>query len=164
MLLQHSVAGPDFETIYSILKSGKLKASSITKNTRMAGYEGSPYVFLNIKDLVKNYWTSFIIDSDFLLNKKFCLNLGWHADCDKDDIIDGKKLTKYKLNKLLKEYKEKIVVPDEFVMMSHEILVLKSIDLKEYLKEVYITIKLSEEERKKIKKISKKYPNVKFYF
>ena len=165
MLLQHSVAGPDFETIYSILKSGKLKSSSITKNVRMFGWEeGSPYVFLNIKDLVKNYWTRFVINSDFLLTKKFCLNLGWHADCDKDYIIDGKKLTKYKLNKILKEYKDKINVPKEFDTMSHEILVLKNIDLKKYLKEVYITIKLNEEERKKIEKVSKNYPNVKFNF
>lgn len=165
MLLQHSVAGPDFETIYSILKSGKLKSSSITKNVRMFGEEeGSPYVFLNIKDLVKNYWTRFVINSDFLLTKKFCLNLGWRTDCDKDYIIDGKKLSKYKLNKILKEYKDKINIPKEFDTMSHEILVLKSIDLKKYLKEVYITIKLSEEERNKIEKVSKKYPNVKFNF
>ena len=165
MLLQHSLAAPDFGTIYSILKSGKLKSSSITKNIRMFGWEeGSPYVFLNIKELVKNYWTRFVINSDFLLTKKFCLNLGWQADCDKDYIIDGKKLSKYKLNKILKEYKDKINIPKEFVMMSHEILVLKSIDLKEYLKEVHITIELNEEERKKIERISKKYPRVKFIF
>jgi hypothetical protein len=164
MLLTHSVAAADFETIYSILQTGKLKSSSITKNVKMFGWEeGSPYVFLNIKDLVKkNYWTSFNINSDFLLTKKFCLNLGWSADCDKESIIEGKKLTKYKLNKLLKEYKEKIVVPVEFVMMSHEILVLKNIDLKKHLKEVYISIKLSEKQLKKMRKLKEKYPNVKF--
>jgi len=49
MLLQHSVAGPDFETIYSILKSGKLKPSSITKNIKWIypSEEGSPYIFFN---------------------------------------------------------------------------------------------------------------------
>lgn len=165
----HSVAVPDFETIYSILKSGKLISSSITKNIRMFGWEeGSPYVFLNINDLVGiGLGLRFVIDSDFLLTRKFCLNIGWRSDCDKKELIDGKKLTKYKLNKLLKEYKQKISTRTKLnlpVMMTHEILVLKNIELRKYLKRVYITIKLSEDERRKLEKVSKKYPDVKFIF
>ena len=173
MLLQHSLLSyKDFDTIYDILESGKLKPSSITKNVKFyPSEEGSPYIFFNIKDLVKRgvfRYSRFLIDSEILLDKKFCLNVEWVGDyrC-KDSLIDGKKLTKNKLDKILEEFINKIKkLPKSQVVerYSHEILILKSIDLKKYLKKVYISFQLDEEQKEKMKKISKNYPGVKFVF
>jgi len=159
MQLIHST---DDNNIYKILKDGKMRSSSKTKNVRIYGIEkGSKYIFLRLKTQ-NNIHDNLCFDINLLLDNVFYLHVGWTGEIRKNDIkIDGRKLDIKQLELLLTDFKNKIndyikKHNNEPLIMSNEILVKNNISLK-YLKK----IKLISKNNKIIKYIEQNYPNVK---
>lgn len=142
MYLLHNT---DESHIYKILSDGKLKSSSKTKNVRMYGLpEGSKYIYLRLNQ--KNEHGNLYLDYKLLLENVFYLQTGWHGE-PVTEKIDGRKLNQIQLKKILNDFikqvkkyyktqiKNNIPIP---IMMSNEILVKNNINLRKYLKKIYI--------------------------
>jgi len=94
-------------TFNDILRSGKLRSSSKTKNIGMfAMFEGSKHIFLRIdqkKDIGNLY-----LDPSFLLNTSFHLQFGWDDGYPNTKKIDGRKLSKEQLDQLLQQFEKQV--------------------------------------------------------
>jgi hypothetical protein len=94
-------------TFNDILKSGKLRSSSKTKNIGMfAMFKGSKHIFLRIdqkKDIGNLY-----LDPSFLLNTSFYLQFGWDDGLPNTKKIDGRKLSKEQLDQLLQQFAKEV--------------------------------------------------------
>lgn len=147
ILLQHtSYGGHNME----ILQSGFLRPSSKTGISALYG-DLSDWSFVRIDTGLHKGETisNFYIDPLCLLKTKFILHTGWEGDVQKGDIIiDGTKLTKYKLLKLLENFKQRARLRVELIQLlygrnrlrsdainSNEILIKNDIDLHKYLVE-----------------------------
>ena len=151
-----------------ILKDGKLKSSSKTKNVQLYGQEqGSNYIYLRL-GLKKDY-ANIYLDYKLLLDNVFYLHIGWQAE-PASKKIDGGKLTLLELdnllndfvNKVKKYYKKPFVDNDSKLplMMSNEILIKNNINLNKYLKKIAI----ANYDKNIEKIIDEKYPNVKLMY
>lgn len=149
------------ESIYEILKSGKMKSSSKTKNVRLYGIDkGSKYIYLrlNIND---DQNANLYFSIDLLLYHIFYLHKGWNADPIEHKKIDGRKINHKELKILLLKFYEEIILyvkkyNIQLLLISNEILVKNNIKIKNFLKK----IKLNHKNEKIIKYIKKYYPNV----
>jgi len=135
----------DEKSLYNILLDGKLRSSKETKNVRLFGYkEGSKYIYLRLGK--KNDYANIYLDSKLLLENIFYLQLGWSGEPTTEK-IDGRKLTEEQLLELLKNFNNKVNAYINknknklgyIIQMSNEIIVEKSIKLKNYLKMVNIS-------------------------
>lgn len=152
-----------------ILKDGKLKSSSKTKNVQLYGHkQGSKYIYLRL-GLKKHYPIIIYNLNKLLLDNVFYLHIGWHAE-PASKKIDGRKLTLLELdnllndfvNKVKKYYKKPFVDNDTKIplMMSNEILIKNNINLNKYLKKIAI----ANHDKNIEKIIDEKYRNVKLMY
>jgi hypothetical protein len=90
-----------------IIKSGKLKSSSKTKNVGMFGRtKGSKHIFLRID---QDYdLGNFYLDPSFLLNTSFYLQIGWDDGYPNTKKIDGRTLSKKQLEQLLQQFSKEV--------------------------------------------------------
>jgi hypothetical protein len=94
-------------TFNDILKSGKLRSSSKTKNVGMFGRtKGSKHIFLRIDQ--KNDIGNLYLDPSFLLNTSFHLQLGWDDGYPNTKKIDGRKLSQEQLEQLLQQFAKEV--------------------------------------------------------
>jgi hypothetical protein len=101
---KHGLIHYDF---LDIIKSGKLKSSSKTKNVSMFGRtKGSKHIFLRIG--LEDDLGNFYLDPSFLLKTSFYLQLGWVNGEPNTKKIDGRKLSQEQLEKLLQEFSIKV--------------------------------------------------------
>jgi hypothetical protein len=101
------------------------------------------YVRINTEINKSDLSYHFLIDESILLHTKFILHTGWYSeDYECNEIIDGTKLTKYKLKMILDNFKEmcrlnydmkKIIGKKLQGHHSNEILIKEDIDLHKYL-------------------------------
>ena len=94
-------------TFNDVLKSGKLRSSSKTKNVGMFGRtKGSKHIFLRIDQ--KNDIGNLYLDPSFLLNTSFYLQIGWDDGLPNTKKIDGRKLSQEQLEQLLQQFSKEV--------------------------------------------------------
>ena len=108
-----------------IIKSGKLRSSSKTKNVGMFGRtKGSKHIFLRIDQ--KNDIGNLYLDPSFLLNTSFYLQIGWDDGLPNTKKIDGRKLSKEQLEQLLKKFSKEVkkhIIRKSFDLDEDEIII-----------------------------------------
>lgn len=193
ILLQHDSYGNTKTGTHNmeILQSGYLRSSLKTGNTALHGDEPIDWIFVRI-NTDSSYKTeqnaNYYINPICLLKTKFILHIGWVGDVEKNDIIiDGTKLTKNKLIKLLENFKQRaklqvdlkcILNEDKhhvykrhrmWTLHSNEILIKNDIDLHKYLvnfrgskkeEEYYREHYLNKKKTKKTKTKTKKAQHI----
>ena len=144
-MLQHFSPEENHE---SILKDGWIKPGYKTGKGSLYGKESKwIYVRINTEINASDSSFHFLIDENILLHTKFILHTGLYSeDYECNEIIDGTKLTKYKLKKMLNKFKEicklnyemqKLIGKHMQVHHSNEILIKEDIDLHKYLVEYH---------------------------
>lgn len=163
---------------YDIVKNGWLQPSIKTKNNANH-FELASWIYTRINtDINKEdrEWATFVIDPMCLLHSEFILHTSWTSELDEcSHIIDGKKLKKSEIKKILEHFKkisihnfdiEKILNKEikgysSISYMSNEILIKEDIDLHQYLLEYHgddkKTIEYLKEHYPKVKIIKKKF-------
>ena len=158
MYLVHWSTG---NNLLKVLDDGYLKSSKTTKNVKLFGHKsGSKYIYLRLGRRNDNYGNLYF-DKKLLLENIFYLQIGWNGEPITEK-IDGRKLDENELDKLLKKFNEDINKNNKNnmnipIFMNNEILLMKKISLKKYLRKIDVPIKNT----KKIIDICKtNYPNV----
>jgi hypothetical protein len=149
------------ENHYDIVESGYIKAGYKTGKSALYGEGNSKWIYTSLGN---TFLSNFIIHPNVLLTTKFILHTGWYSEDYKcNQIIDGTKLTKYRLTKLLEKFSEIIKLNHEMnkligmnTPLKNEILIKEDIDLHQYL------IEYHGEDKKTKDYINNFYPKVKF--
>lgn len=172
--LQHFSYGADEDRFLKILKEGYLKPSFKTNVRSLYQNEGSKWIYTRIStDIVKSdeYFGHFYLDYSLLLNTTFVLHTGWDTEdkIESYQIIDGTKLKKsqleklllqfkslcienYKFNRLIAKINKRPMVNSKDYKYTNEILIKDDINLHKYLRKININ-----EDEDKIKKYVKKH-------
>jgi len=133
-----------------ILVDGFLRPSYRTGIYGIYGeeYGFSKWIYTRINtdiDKKDSFGFNLLIDPEVLLSTKFILHIGWKPEesIKKEDIIDGTKLTKSKLKKILENFKKQCILAYEMRELlgeknmnsasSNEILIKDDVDLHKYL-------------------------------
>jgi len=165
MLLGHQTEN-NITNMYKILQSGYLKAGIKTNTCRLYGFGSknpSKYIYLMNYDITGGI-PHLELDSNLLLENISYLNEYWLGKPSNMSIkINGQKTNKKQLEYLLNKYIKKVKTN---IMLQHEILLEKDIDLTKYLRKItlFSNVKTTKTYDKLVKLMNKKYPNVKISF
>ena len=158
--------------IRTILEDGFMRNANTTKNSRLTGDVNSPdydkdagkfiYFEMNL-ELKKPIMTTFILDSELLLEQPFMLIVGWKAG--KNGIkINPTELTYSELANLLIDFRKQFMAHHNKKKisgfknrMTHEIVVKKPVDLHKYL----LAISEYSLDKNDLEYVKQNYPNVK---
>jgi hypothetical protein len=163
----------DKTIIRTVLEDGFMRNANTTKNSKLTGRieysdydkDAGEFIYFEMNlESKKPLMTTFILDSELLLEQPFMLIVGWTGGGGNGIKINPKKINKSVLHNLLVDFRKKFMKENEnnFIpglknLMTHEIVLKKPVDLHKYL----LAIKKSSLNNQDLQYVKENYPNVK---